>query len=172
MAKLVKLDPIAQETEVQTNGNLLSVLLANELNVLKECGGRGLCATCHIFIKAGMECLSPMSPKEQRTLGVITTASCHSRLACQARVRGDGVVVQLPSGMYVNAIQDVDALIGRRAEQDILHPLTGKVLVETGKLITRSVISQLKDQKFQVEECFSSSQAVSAENFLENFLGD
>lgn len=45
MAKIVKLEPIAQETEVKTNDNILSALLKNELNVLPECGGRGACAT-------------------------------------------------------------------------------------------------------------------------------
>ena len=55
MAKIVKLDPINQETSIKTNDNLLSGLLSNELNVLRECGGRGMCATCHIYIKEGMD---------------------------------------------------------------------------------------------------------------------
>lgn len=40
MAKTVRLEPIGEETSIQTNGNILSVLLKNELNVLHECGGR------------------------------------------------------------------------------------------------------------------------------------
>ncbi|NJR38250.1 MAG: 2Fe-2S iron-sulfur cluster binding domain-containing protein, partial [Leptolyngbyaceae cyanobacterium CSU_1_4] len=51
MAKTVRLEPIAQETSVATNDNLLSVLLNKDLDVLRECGGRGMCATCHIYIK-------------------------------------------------------------------------------------------------------------------------
>ncbi|MGB5637019.1 MAG: 2Fe-2S iron-sulfur cluster-binding protein [Waterburya sp.] len=152
MAKTVKLDPINEETSIKTNDNLLSGLLNNELNVLRECGGRGMCATCHIYIKEGMESLSPLSRREQRTLGTITSCDMNSRLACQARVIGEGVVVELPSGMYVSDIDDIEALIGRRAEQDILHPLNGKVLVEQGKLITRSMISQLKDTQVKVNE--------------------
>ncbi|MBW4577287.1 MAG: 2Fe-2S iron-sulfur cluster binding domain-containing protein [Aphanothece sp. CMT-3BRIN-NPC111] len=152
MAKIVKLEPIAQEAEVQTNDNLLSGLLRNELNVLQECEGRGLCSTCHIYIKNGMESLSPLNRREQRTLEVITTAKPNSRLACQARVIGEGIVVELPAGMYVNAIEDIEALIGRRAEQDILHPINGKVLVEANKLITRSVLNQLQDARLQAGE--------------------
>jgi 2Fe-2S ferredoxin len=49
VAKLVQLDPIGQETAIQTNDNLLSGLLQNELNILHECGGRGMCSTCHIM---------------------------------------------------------------------------------------------------------------------------
>lgn len=149
MAKVVKLEPIARETSINTNDNILSALLDNELHVLKECGGRGMCATCHVFIKDGMESLSPLTRREQRTLEVITTCKPNSRLACQARVVGSGVVVELPSGMYVNAVADIEALIGRRAEQDILHPLDGRILVETGKLITRTMITQLQDAQVQ-----------------------
>ncbi|UZQ56177.1 2Fe-2S iron-sulfur cluster-binding protein [Trichothermofontia sichuanensis B231] len=155
MVKIVKLEPIGQETEVETNGNLLSVLLNEELDVLKECGGRGMCATCHVYIKQGMEYLTPMNRREQRTLEVITSCKTNSRLACQARVLQNGVVVELPPGMYVRSLQDIEALIGRRAEQPLLHPITGQVLVEEGKLITRSMLKQLEDTKFRVSDYFS-----------------
>jgi hypothetical protein len=64
------------------------------------------------------------------------------------------VVVELPPGMYINSLQDIEALIGRRAEQDLLHPITGQVLVEAGKLITRSMLKQLEDTSFKVGEYF------------------
>lgn len=157
MAKVVKLEPISRETTINTNDNLLSALLDTELHVLKECGGRGLCATCHVYIKEGMESLSPISKREQRTLEVITTCNANSRLACQARVMGTGVIVELPSGMYVNAVDDIESLIGRRAEQNILHPLDGRILVEQGKLITRSMITQLQDTQAQAGEYLANT---------------
>lgn len=161
MAKTVRLEPIAQETSVETNGNLLSVLLSKDLDVLKECGGRGMCATCHVYVKQGMEALSPINRREQRTLEVITTCRTNSRLACQARVWGNGVVVELPPGMYINSIQDIEALIGRRAEQNLLHPVTGQVLVEEGKLITRSVLKQIENTtNFNFGSFFSNSSDV------------
>lgn len=152
MVKIVKLEPIAQETEVATNSNLLSVLIQKDLDVLKECGGRGMCATCHVYIKQGMTFLSPITRREQRTLEIITSCKPNSRLACQSRVLDDGVVVELPPGMYVKSLQDIEALIGRRAEQNLLHPVTGQVLVEVGKLITRSTLKQLENTKFQIGE--------------------
>lgn len=145
MVKTVRLEPIAQETSVETNGNLLSILIDKDLDVLKECGGRGMCATCHVYVKQGMEALSPVNRREQRTLEVITTCKTNSRLACQARVLANGVIVELPPGMYINSIKDIEALIGRRAEQNLLHPVTGQVLVEEGKLITRSVLKQIEN---------------------------
>lgn len=159
MAKTVRLEPIAQESSIQTNGNLLSVLLNKDLDVLKECGGRGMCATCHIYVKEGMDALTPLNRREQRTLEVITSCKSSSRLACQARVVGNGVVVELPPGMYVNSLQDIEALIGRRADQDLLHPITGEVLVEQGKLITRSTLKQLESTaSFKVSEFYTQSK--------------
>lgn len=144
MVKIVRLEPIAQDTEVETNGNLLSILMNEELDVLKECGGRGMCATCHVYVKEGMAALSPINRREQRTLEVITSCKTNSRLACQARVLSNGVIVELPPGMYINSVKDVEALVGRRAEQNLLHPVTGQILVEAGKLITRSTLKQLE----------------------------
>jgi hypothetical protein len=73
----------------------------------------------------------------------------------------NGVVVELPAGMYVNSLQDIEALIGRRAEQNLLHPVTGQILVEEGKLITRSVLKQLETTaSFKVRDYFSQSTDV------------
>jgi len=150
MVKIVKLEPISTFTEVETNGNLLSILIDKELDVLKECGGRGMCATCHVYIKQGMDFLSGMSRREQRTLEIITSCKPNSRLACQSRVLQDGVVVELPPGMYVKSLQDIEALIGRRAQTDMLHPVTGEILVESGKLITRSTLKQMENTDFSI----------------------
>ncbi|MEM1252893.1 MAG: 2Fe-2S iron-sulfur cluster-binding protein [Cyanobacteria bacterium P01_H01_bin.21] len=159
MVKTVRLEPIAQESAVETNGNLLSVLLHKELSVLKECGGRGMCATCHIYVNDGMRALTPISRREQRTLAIITSCRANSRLACQARVMGNGVVVELPPGMYVNSLKDIESLIGRRAEQDLLHPLTGAVLVEQGKLITRSMMRQIENgENLNLNDYFKHSR--------------
>lgn len=160
MAKTIKLDPLGTETAIKTNDNLLSGLLKNELNVMQECGGRGMCSTCHIYVKEGMESLTPLNRREKRTLEVITTCKMNSRLACQARVIGEGVVVELPAGMYLSQIEDVESLIGRRAQQNILHPISGKILVEEGKLITRSMITQLSDTKGEVSKYLAQSSDV------------
>lgn len=158
MAKLVRLEPIAQTIAVETQSTLLSVLLHQDLDVLKECGGRGMCATCHIFVRSGMQSLSKISRREARTLEVITSCQPNSRLACQTRVLDNGVVIELPPGMYVQSLQDIEALIGRRAATDLLHPITGQVLVQAGKLVTRSVLKQLKTVKFEVADYFSRTR--------------
>lgn len=160
MAKVIKLDPLGTETAIKTNDNLLSGLLKSELNVLQECGGRGMCSTCHVYIKEGMSALSPLNRREKRTLEVITTCKINSRLACQARVLGEGVIIELPAGMYLSEIKDIDELIGRRAQQNILHPISGKILVEEGKLITRSMISQLQNTQGEVSQYLANTEEV------------
>ena len=160
MVKTIKLEPIAVESAIATNTNVLSALLANDLKISKVCGGRGLCATCHIYVREGEESLSPMNTREQRTLGIITTCRANSRLACQAKVVGEGVIVQLPAGMYVSEVDNIDELIGKRAQRNILHPLSGKVLVEEGKLITRSMLNILKNTRVKAEEYLSQAHEV------------
>ncbi|NJK34566.1 MAG: (2Fe-2S)-binding protein [Oscillatoriales cyanobacterium SM2_2_1] len=158
MAKRIRIEPIARQTEVETNGALLSGLMGDELSILKECGGRGMCATCHVYIQEGMSSLSPMARREKRTLEVITTCKPNSRLACQARVVGEGIVVELPAGTYVQSIQDIEALIGRRCEKPLLSPITGQTLVEVGQLITRSVVRQLENTNFRVNEQLANTK--------------
>jgi 2Fe-2S ferredoxin len=62
------------------------------------------------------------------------------------------VAVTLPRGRYLTASKDLNALIGRRAEERILHPLDGRVLIETGKIITRSRITELSQVDVDVAE--------------------
>ena len=59
--------------------------------------------------------------------------------------------------MYVSEIEDIESLIGRRAEKNILHPITGEVLVEAGKLITRSMITQLQDTRASVGQYLANT---------------
>jgi ferredoxin len=160
MVKTVRLDPFGTNTAIATNTNLLSVLMQNDVEVTQECGGRGICATCHVYIRQGEESISPVTKREQRTLGSITSCNVNSRLACQARVVGEGVIVELPAGMYISQDDDIEDLIGRRAQSNLLHPLSGQVLVEEGKLITRSVISQLQTTQSQVREFLNKSESI------------
>ncbi|ABW30751.1 2Fe-2S iron-sulfur cluster-binding protein [Acaryochloris marina] len=157
MPKQIQLEPIDHEVSVKTNENLLSMLLQQELNVNWSCGGRGRCSTCHVYIQSGTESLSPKSKRELKTLELLSNCQDNSRLACQARVLGEGVVVELPAGMYLSEIEDLDALIGKRVQQPILHPLNGTVLVEGGLMITRSIVSQLEEALVQIDQLLARS---------------
>ncbi|WP_299487823.1 2Fe-2S iron-sulfur cluster-binding protein [Acaryochloris sp. IP29b_bin.137] len=157
MAKQIKLEPIDHEVSVKTNNNLLSMLLQQKLNVNWKCGGRGRCSTCHVYIQSGAESLSPKSKRELKTLELISNCKENSRLACQTRVLGEGVVIELPAGMYLSEINDLDTLIGKRVQQPILHPLDGSVLVQGGMTITRSIVNELKKALQEIDQILSKT---------------
>jgi len=142
--KDVELQPINTVQAVRTEDRLLDVLLAKKLDVLMSCGGKGLCATCHVRVLRGSEQLTPMTEREKRTLGNVTNCSANSRLACQCRVLGEGVTVQVPEGMYVERAEDLMSMLGKRAKADILHPVNAAVLIPKGKIITRSRLQTVK----------------------------
>jgi ferredoxin len=144
MPKLLTFEPIRETLAVPTNSDVLQAVLAKDLKVLMACGGKGICATCHVKVKSGMDKLTPINPREQRTLSFITGVEPGSRLACQCKILGDGVVVELPEGMYIERVEDLMNLLGKRAEKNMLHPINGSTLIAKGKIITKTRLEELK----------------------------
>lgn len=146
--------------QVHTQANVLQALLAEQVPVKMACGGKGMCATCHVYVEQGADGLTPRNKKEDRTLALIGESGPTSRLACQAQVLKDGVVVRLPKGLYVERTADLNELIGRRAELPLLHPVNGRILVEEGKIITRSVVVKLAGVDADVQRMLQASQTI------------
>jgi ferredoxin len=141
---LVGADP--KEVECQTNSPVGLGLLSSGLNIPMLCGGKGLCATCHVHVVEGAENLSPIEPREERALNLLSGRAPNSRLSCQARILGD-VRVKLPDADYVSHVEELEARVGTRAERDILHGVDGRLLVRKGQLITRYVLNQMRLKK-------------------------
>lgn len=156
--KAVSFAQSGRSAEVRTEANLLQALLVEQVPVKMACGGKGLCATCHVYVDRGQESLSPLTRKEERTLALLGEADHSSRLACQAKVLREGVVVRLPRGLYIERTADLDELIGRRTQMRVLHPVTGRPLVEEGKIITRSVIEKLKQVDADMQRLMEESR--------------
>jgi 2Fe-2S ferredoxin len=76
-------------------GSLLDIALAHGIELEHNCGGSCACTTCHVIVKEGESRLSPMEEDEEDRLDTATGLTIHSRLGCQAVVRGD-VVVEIP----------------------------------------------------------------------------
>src|SRR5437764_675732 len=76
-------------------GSLLDIALANDIELEHNCGGSCACTTCHVIVKEGAENLSEMAGDEEDRLDMAEGLTIHSRLGCQAVVRGD-VVVEIP----------------------------------------------------------------------------
>jgi 2Fe-2S ferredoxin len=76
-------------------GSLLDIALANDINLEHNCGGNCACTTCHVIVKEGAENLSEMQLDEEDRLDTAEGLTLHSRLGCQAVVKGD-VIVEIP----------------------------------------------------------------------------
>lgn len=150
--KTVNFWPIQESLEIKTQSRVLDAMLAKELDVLMACGGKGLCATCHVHVKDGGDKLTPMTDREKRTLSFVSGCSTDSRLACQARILGEGVTVKLPEGMFIEKAEDLMSFLGTRAPTDIFHPITGVTLIAKGKIITKSRIRDLEQLNVEVEK--------------------
>jgi 2Fe-2S ferredoxin len=68
------------------------------LPIKAECGGAGVCATCHVRIPSSWQrLLPPPSPEELAKLDEIPGADDTSRLACQLMMTEelDGLIVEV-----------------------------------------------------------------------------
>ena len=158
--KRIRVDSHADPVEVTTNSRVLDAVLAVQEKLLMACGGKGLCATCHVYVTDGMDCLSPITPRERTSLTMLADRQPNSRLACQAKVLREGVKIALPQGQFIESSLDLESLVGRRAEQRILHPVHGGVLIEAGKIITRSRLRELNFVELDVAEMRTRSLTI------------
>lgn len=131
--------------DAEHNSTLLSVFKEHDILVNQICGGQGMCASCHFFVVDGTDALTAPTKQEQMTLQFTKIDRPGARLACQTRAIGDGIVIELPSGTFVESEQDLEQRIGKKAQKTLIHPMTGEVLVEAGKLVLRSALEKMKD---------------------------
>jgi ferredoxin len=144
-----------QQIEAEQNSTLLSIFKDNDINVNQICGGQGMCASCHFFPVEGLNCLTPPTAQELMTLKYTKIDRPGARLACQTRAISSGAVIDLPSGTIIESERDLEQEIGKKATKTLIHPMTGEVLVEAGKLVMRSALAKMKE---------------SSDKFAANFL--
>ncbi len=143
MAKIT-LNIDGKQVETEQNSTLLSVFKEHDILVNQICGGQGMCASCHFFVMDGLDALSLATEQEKMTFQFTNIDRPGARLACQTRAIGNGIVIELPRGTFVETEQDLEKEIGKKAKQTLIHPMTGEVLVEAGKLIMRSALEKMK----------------------------
>ena len=137
--------PINRAADVEVGANLLQTLMANEIKVRSVCRGRGICATCQVNVKCAAGAVSPKTPQEMKTLSLIVGATPTTRLSCQCRILADGVMIELPTGLFIESLEDLLDLIGEEAVTDYRHPVTGAVMIPKQKIITRSLLQLFKN---------------------------
>lgn len=142
----------SESVQIKTELRVLDALLAKQVDVMMLCGGQGICATCHVYVTKNPQCLTPITEREKNTLALLSGGQPNSRLACQAKVIGDGLEIALPAGLYVESFEDLESLVGKRTKAPILHPKDGRVLIQEKKIITRTLIMSLKDIDFDISQ--------------------
>jgi 2Fe-2S ferredoxin len=85
----VKFLPAGTEVEAESGETLLDIALANGIEIQHACGGFCACTTCHCEVQTGLENLQPADSDEIERLDVLESRTASSRLACQAKVKGD-----------------------------------------------------------------------------------
>ena len=73
-------------------GSFLDIALNCGVDLEHACGVNNACTTCHLIVKQGEENLSEMEEDEEDRLYMADGLTLHSRLGCQAVVKGDATV--------------------------------------------------------------------------------
>ena len=85
--------PMNQTFEAEAGESLLDVAIRNDVPLAHACGGFCACTTCHVEVKTGDSALSEVEEEESERLERVPTGlTLHSRLGCQAKVKGNVVV--------------------------------------------------------------------------------
>ena len=94
-------DGSRQEVDAASGSTLMQTALEHSVsNIVAECGGSAMCATCHVYVDpTQLDRLPPMDAVEDEMLN--STAAerrPNSRLSCQLTVTPalDGLVVHVP----------------------------------------------------------------------------
>jgi 2Fe-2S ferredoxin len=64
-------------------GSILSIALANDVDIEHTCGGVCACSTCHIIVKEGLETCNEATDDEEDQLEEAPGLTPQSRLSCQ-----------------------------------------------------------------------------------------
>jgi len=88
--------PMGKSAEVTRGTSILDAADAAGVELPSNCGGVCACTTCHVWVEAGLDSLSEIAEREDDKLQEAAGLTAHSRLACQAKVGADDVVVRIP----------------------------------------------------------------------------
>jgi ferredoxin, 2Fe-2S len=76
--------------EVPVGSSILDAAQASDAPEGYACGGVCACSTCHVYVKAGAELLSPAEEEEEDILDKAFDVRLDSRLGCQAKILRPG----------------------------------------------------------------------------------
>jgi len=127
---MIIFQPHGKRTEADKDNTLLEAAEKAGININSICGGEGLCGKCRVIIREGGENLSSPSKAERRALSREDLANGF-RLACQARIKREGlIIIEVPPESLVER----QRLLLRGLERKItLQPSVKKVNIRVKK---------------------------------------
>ncbi|HEY9694782.1 MAG TPA: 2Fe-2S iron-sulfur cluster-binding protein [Oculatellaceae cyanobacterium] len=139
----IRVEPLGINLNVTETEVLLRSLKRAKVELDAVCGGQGTCGTCALQIFEGQAALSPMKPLEATTLQNTRKDPEKYRLTCQTNVIRDGAVCYLNNKAAKKLNQIFERLKDRRAPQNIIHPISGELLVAQNGIITQDILEKL-----------------------------
>ncbi len=88
--------PEGAEVEAQPGESILDVALRNGIDIEHACEKSCACTTCHVIVREGFDSLQESEEDEDDMLDKAWGLEPESRLACQARVADEDLLVEIP----------------------------------------------------------------------------
>jgi ferredoxin, 2Fe-2S len=82
----VRFEPDGLEIDVPAGTTIREAAEKVGAQLGSACGGVCACSTCHVYVKDGLDALSPLEDKEEDQLDDAFDVRPQSRLGCQARL--------------------------------------------------------------------------------------
>jgi 2Fe-2S ferredoxin len=89
----VRFEPDGIEIEVPVGTSILEASNKAHAQVGSACGGVCGCSTCHVYVKQGLDALSPAEDREEDIMDKAFDVKSSSRLGCQSRILRDTTIV-------------------------------------------------------------------------------
>jgi ferredoxin, 2Fe-2S len=80
------------EVEVPVGTSLLEAARQGGAPEGSACGGVCACSTCHVYVEEGAELLSEAEEDEEDILDKAFDVRLNSRLGCQSKIQGEGLI--------------------------------------------------------------------------------
>ncbi len=90
--------PMNITVEAAEGESILDTAITHDIPLQHACGGFCACTTCHVIVKSGDKNLTDIEDDEEERLDRAQGVNLHSRLGCQAKLKGDVTVEIMNEG--------------------------------------------------------------------------
>ncbi|MCP3428544.1 ISC system 2Fe-2S type ferredoxin [Opacimonas viscosa] len=101
-----ELCPDGAVLEAQPGESVLNVALKNGIGIEHACEKVCACTTCHVIVREGFDSLDEGDELEEDLLDKAWGLEAESRLSCQAIVKDEDLVIEIPKYTLNHAAED------------------------------------------------------------------